>query len=181
MKKAFVLLICLFITYQGISQGLDLGVKAGVNFANITDASGLNNRTGFVAGVFVGGKLSEKVGLQGDVLYSQQGAELDLGDFNLNYINIPVVVKYYLFKGLNAQIGPQFGLLIDDETRTVVGEVINDIAVNNFDFSGVLGLGFELPLGLRFEGRYVFGLSDVAKSFDSRNSVVTLSVGLTLL
>ena len=39
---------CFHITF---AQGVDFGIKAGVNFANITDAS-IDNRTGFVAGIF---------------------------------------------------------------------------------------------------------------------------------
>jgi hypothetical protein len=186
MKK---LLLIALIGLYGLStqaQGLDFGIKAGVNFANITDATGLDNRTGFVGGLFLGAKLSDNLGIQVDALYSQQGAEFDLGSFNLDYINIPMVLKYYVAGGLNIQLGPQFGVLIDDDTQTVVGEVINDIATNDFDISGVVGLGLDIPFGLRLEGRYNFGLTDVpdepAIDFDKgKNSVVTLSLGYSFL
>lgn len=181
MKKYLILLI-VFISAGSISaQGLDFGVKAGVNFSSIRDASGLDNRTGFVAGVFVGGKINDKIGAQADLLYSQQGAEFELGDFNLDYLNIPIVLKYYLTNNFNLQVGPQFGVVINDEAQTVVGETINDIAANNFDMSAVVGLGVDIPFGLRLEGRYNFGLSDVSKDADGKNSVVTLSVGYSFL
>lgn len=180
MKK---LLLITLIGLCGLStqaQGLDFGIKAGVNFANITDATGLDNRTGFVGGLFVGAKLSDNLGIQVDALYSQQGAEFDLGSFNLDYINIPMVLKYYVAGGLNIQLGPQFGVLIDDDTQTVVGEVINDIATNDFDISGVVGLGLDIPFGMRLEGRYNFGLTAI--DFDKgKNSVVTLSLGYSFL
>lgn len=163
------------------AQGIDFGVKAGVNFANITDASGLSNRTGFVAGVFVGGKLNDNLGIQGDLLYSQQGAEFELGSFDLDYVNVPIVVKYYLTEGFNIQAGPQFGVLINDEVQTVIGEVINDIATNNFDVSGVVGVAYDLPMGLRVSGRYNFGLNDVPETGSGKNSVVTLAVGYSFL
>ena len=163
------------------AQGVDLGVKAGVNFANITDASGFSNRTGFVAGFFVGGKFNDKLGIQGELLYSQQGAEFELGDFDLDYVNVPVIVKYFVAQGFNIQAGPQFGVLVNDEARTVLGEVINDVATNDFDISGVVGLGYDFPLGIRVSGRYNFGLNDIPENGDGKNSVVTLALGYSFL
>lgn len=177
MKKVLILLL-IIVSSAGVSaQGIDFGVKAGVNFSSITDASGLDNRTGFVAGVFLGGKLGDKLGIQGDLLYSQQGAEFELGSFDLDYVNVPIVLKYFLTDNFNFQLGPQFGVLINDDAQTVVGETINDIATNNFDISAVLGIGYDLPMGIRLDGRYNFGLSDVAESGDGKNSVITLAVG----
>jgi hypothetical protein len=181
MKKIILGVFALFVFGNVTAQGLDLGVKAGVNFSNITDASGLSNRTGFVAGVFLGGKFNDNIGIQGELLYSQQGAEFELGDFDLDYVNVPILLKYYVKNGLNIQLGPQFGVIVNDEARTVVGEVIDDIATNDFDIAGVIGIGYDVPLGLRISGRYQFGLSDVPEMGEGKNSVVTLALGYSFL
>ncbi len=177
MKKVLILMLIIVSTAGVSAQGIDFGVKAGVNFSSITDASGLDNRTGFVAGIFVGGKIGDKLGIQADLLYSQQGAEFKLGDFDLDYVNVPIVAKYFLTDNFNFHLGPQFGVLVNDKAQTVVGETINDIATNNFDISAVLGIGYDLPMGIRLDGRYSFGLSDVAKSGSGKNNVITLAVG----
>jgi hypothetical protein len=104
-----------------------------------------------------------------------------LGEFNLDYVNVPLLVKYYVAQGLNIQAGPQFGVLVNDETQTVIGEVINDIATNDFDISGVIGAGYDFPFGVRVSGRYSFGLNDVPESGSGKNSVVTLAVGYSFL
>ncbi len=181
MKKLIVLICVVLVSFTGIAQGVDFGVKAGVNFATLNDATGFSNRTGFVAGIFVGGKFNDNIGIQADLLYSQQGGEFNLGDFNTDYVNVPVVLKYYIAQGLHAQLGPQFGVIINDDTQTVVGETINDIATNNFDISGIVGLGYDLPMGIRLEGRYNFGFTDVPKDVKGKNSVITLSVGYSFL
>lgn len=185
MKRFAAVVVLTLLSFSINAQGLDFGVKAGVNFANITDATGLDNRTGFVAGVFIGGKFNDKIGMQADLLYSQQGAEFEAGNFDLNYVNVPIVLKYYIAGGLNIQVGPQFGVLLDQETN-VISETIDDIATNDFDLSGIVGLGLDIPLGLRLEGRYNFGLTDVPDEpgidFDKgKNSVVTLSLGYSFL
>ncbi len=189
MKKIVIVFILALITTGASAQGVDFGIKAGVNFANISDAKqGATNldfsgKTGVVVGAFVGAKLNDRFGVQADLLYSQQGAEFDGGEFDLDYVNVPIVAKIYFFKGLHFQAGPQFGVIVNDEAKTLVGEVINDIAVNDFDVSGVVGLGYDVPLGLRLEARYNFGLSDVpdAPGASGKNSVVTLSLGYSFL
>ena len=185
MKKLMVVLTMVVLGSTVNAQGLDFGVKAGVNFANISDATGLDfeSKTGFVGGIFVGGKFNDRFGIQADLLYSQQGAKFDIGEFNLDYVNVPIVAKIYIAQGFHAQVGPQFGVIVNDDAQTVIGEVINDIAVNDFDVSGVVGLGYDVPLGLRIEGRYNFGLSDVPdeSGTSGKNSVVTLSLGYSFL
>lgn len=181
MKKVLLVLFVILSTIEISAQGLDFGIKAGVNFSSITDAAGLDNRTGFVAGVFLGGKLNDNLGVQADLLYSQQGAEFDLGNFNLDYINVPIVLKYYVSDGLNLQLGPQFGVIINDDAQTVFGETINDIATNNFDISAVFGLGYDFPMGIRLDGRYNLGLNDVSESVEGKNSVITLAIGYSFL
>ncbi|MBT8263657.1 MAG: PorT family protein [Bacteroidia bacterium] len=187
MKKYILLVIAIgLFSFTAQAQGIDFGVKAGVNFANITDASGLSNRTGFVAGFFVGGKLNDNIGIQADLLYSQQGAEFEFGDFNLDYVNLPVLLKYYVSERFNIQGGPQFGIVVNDDVNaTILGEIIDDLGTSDFDISAVIGLGYDLPMGLRVSGRYNIGLSDVPDdsrySTSGKNSVVTLAVGYSFL
>ena len=170
MKNFILIVLTAFLTTSVISQEIDLGLKAGANFASITDASGLSNRTGFLIGVFAGVKFSDKLGIQGDLLYSQQGANLDPKDINLNYINVPIVLKYYLIQGFNLQAGPQFGFIVDD-----------NIEAESFDLAGVLGLGYDFPFGIRIEGRHNFGLTDVFNSDKGKNSVTSIAIGYSFL
>ena len=109
MKNLFTIAIILIFGTSAFAQNADFGVKLGANFSSISDASRLSNKTGLHFGIFGGFKLSNRTRIQADVLYSQQGAETKDGKFDLNYINVPVVFKYFLFDGLNIQFGPQFG------------------------------------------------------------------------
>ncbi len=181
MKKFLFVLVLSLVYFTGFSQGFELGIKAGVNFATIRDASGFSNRTGFVIGGFVGGKFNDDWGIQADVLYSQQGGDFDLGEFDTDYINIPVVLEFYLAKRIQVHAGPQFGFLINDNAKTIAGNLISDIKTNSTDISGVVGVGVDLPLNLRLEGRYNFGFTDVPENAKGKNSVVTLSVGMSFL
>jgi hypothetical protein len=182
MKKLIVAVITLFIGTTAFSQEIDLGVKAGVNFSKISDVDNLSNKTGFQAGVFAGIKFTDKVGIQADVLYSQQGAEFDFGKFDVNYVNIPIVLKYYLVQGLNVQAGPQFGFVLDDDiyddsfgVHSVEGNA------EKSDVSAVVGAGYDFPFGIRVDARYNFGFTDVLKDEKSKNNVFSLALGYSFL
>jgi hypothetical protein len=44
-------------------------------------------------------------------------------------------------------------------------------ACNKFDLSVPLSIAYELPMGLTFEARYTYGVTNVGKdAFDSKNS-----------
>jgi len=180
MKNLIAAVIILFFGNTAISQEIDLGVKAGVNFATITDIDNLSSKTGFQAGVFAGIKFNDRIGVQADILYSQQGAKVDVAKFDLNYVNVSVVLKVYLFKGLNIQAGPQFGFIIKDEVYKIGnGGVKTD--VEKSDVSGVVGAGLDLPFGIRVDARYNFGFNDVLGSTDGKNSVTSIAVGYSFL
>jgi hypothetical protein len=194
MKRLFTLLFLTVITTT-TAQGLDLGFKLGFNFANVSGIEDFNQRTGLSAGLFAGAKLGDKIGLQVDALYSQQGAEVGatysdiVQDFNLDYVSIPVVLKYYLTDNLNIHAGPQIGILLNDQTG-VVGQVFDNIEADTVDWLGTLGIGLDLPLGLRAEARYSFGLTRVNGSVtipslptiqEGRTRMTTLSIGYSWL
>jgi hypothetical protein len=179
MNKFTILLLAILISATGVSQGIDLGVKVGANFATLSDAeNGPSSKTGFQAGIFAGLKLGDKIGIQADVLYSQQGAEFNATDFDLTYVNIPIVLKYYVIGGLNIQAGPQFGILVDDNIKELSSGILE---AESSDISAVAGLGFDLPFGLRIDGRYTFGFTEVIKDAKGKNTVITLAVGYSFL
>lgn len=194
MKRLFTLLTIIVMS-QVQAQGLDFGIKAGLNYANVSGIENFNQRQGISAGLFAGARLGDKLGFQIDALYSQQGAEVDqsisqvISEFNLDYISIPIVLKYYLTENVNIHAGPQLGILLNEET-SVFNQTISAVEANTADWLGTIGVGLDLPLGLRAEARYSFGLSRVNGSvslpdFDdlsnSRTQMTTLSIGYSWL
>ncbi len=183
MKKIILIVFTVLVTATSFAQGIDVGIKAGANFASLTDVDDVSTRTGLLIGAFVTLKFTDKMALQGDVLYSQQGATIDISgfeDIELDYIIFPVVFKYYIVKRLNIQAGPQFGSVINDNYNS---------DFESFDVSGVVGIGVDLPLNLRVTGRYNFGLNDISfvnfygndVTTNAKNSVFSLSVGFSFI
>lgn len=112
-KLKFTLIVLLMgagITSAFAQASVSLGIKGGLNFANVNATSvgaAYNSKTGYHAGAFVNIKLT-KLAIQPEVIYSVQGADAAAGNVELGYINIPILLKLYLVGGFNLQAGPQF-------------------------------------------------------------------------
>ena len=162
MKRTFLAIAAVIgFAFYGNAQNIHFGAKGGVNFADLSDVSA-DGRTGFHLGLLAEVGLG-KFSVQPEVLYSAQGVD----DINLDYLNIPVLAKYYVIQNLSLEAGPQFGFNTKEDD-------INDI--NTFDMGGAVGVGYKIG-SLFAQARYNFGFSDVADGGSAKNSVFQLSVG----
>ena len=193
MKKIILGSVILFFAGMLNAQVGGFGAKAGVNVATISgdDIDGdLNSRIGLYAGVYYEHYLSDQFSVQPELLYSMQGATGEESgtvegiaysaeaSVKLDYINVPVMAKYYPMPQLFLQAGPQFGFNISAKSKyevTINGETESEEGDLEDMKSLELGLGFGA--GYKFmdnagvEARYVIGMSEVAEDADVKNSV----------
>ena len=172
-------LILAFIAIIGISatsqaQLLKIGVKAGPNFSNFSGGIkeiDYKSRTSFHAGLVAEIKVLENFSVQPELLYSSQGAKVDgIGDFNLDYVSLPVMAKFYVVTDkLSLEAGPQFSFLVNDSQAAYDNQ--------DFDFGVAGGLGLNLTKSIFIQARYVVGLSEVSKYAEVKNSTFQLSAG----
>ncbi|KOS06011.1 hypothetical protein AM493_08155 [Flavobacterium akiainvivens] len=167
------------------------GVKGGVNFATVSgdDLGNPDSRTSFHAGVFGEFPVAEIFSLQVEALYSGQGFDLDFegpdgdkAEVQLDYINVPVLAKFYLMEGLSIEAGPQFSFLVNDEfdfnPNSDNGDVpLDNVDINKFDFGVTGGLTFQTAMGLFATARYTQGLSEIVDNVDAKNAVFQVGVG----
>lgn len=187
MKKVLLATIAFAaISMSSFAQeGFGWGVKAGINGADLTNADNSKMKIGFTAGVFVDYKFCNWFGASADVLYSAQGAKVKKNkdaNMNLNYLNIPLLAKFYVVNGLHIDLGPQFGFLMSAKAKLDGDKVSMKNECKSFDFSVPVGVGYEFPMGLKIDARYAFGLTKVPKEIEEydqnfKNSVVSLTVG----
>jgi hypothetical protein len=182
MKKLiFSMAFVAFFTTGVMAQGVGVGVKAGLNFANQTLSSGAfsatpDGRTSFHAGVFATFKFGS-FGLQPEVLYNSVGAKYSSSDVaKIDYVSVPVLLRFNFAKIVNIHAGPQFGILLSAKRDDVD---VKD-SLESSDLSLASGIGLDLPMGLTASARYVIGLKDINASsagVNTKNHVLQLSVG----
>ena len=194
MKKNFVLLIAFSMALYATGQArFELGAKLGANISSASIGGGnfsANSFTSIHGGLFTLLKIGN-IGIQPELLFSRQGTELSIStsadpiQYKFSYLNVPILIKFYLPLGINFQGGPQIGFLQDTEIKGDTTNVIKKFLDN--DFAIALGLGWDAPFGLQFNVRYVIGLTDIAdeqggslmpNSFDSfKNTNFQVSLG----
>lgn len=203
MKKIIlitVMTVFCFIanTQDEPSNGTEIkfGLKSGLNFAMIVgdDTDNFDGKFGFHAGAVVEFPISEKFSVQPELLYSSQGDKetsegMDI-KYNFDYLNLPIMAKYYFTEEFSLAAGPQIGFLLSGEVKG--GGVSIDIkdVLKDIDFGLGFGLGYELENGLNFSGRFNFGISNIVDNNGSilgeqidfadstnQNNVFQLSVG----
>lgn len=181
MKKIFLSLVIVALSFVTYGQAkVELGLKAGANFAN-TDIDNAESITAFHGGAYGLMKIAN-IGVQPEILWSKQGNDLSgLGELDLNYVNIPVMLKLYMPLGLNLQAGPQFGILLSSDATAPDGTDFSD-TLSDSDLSAALGAGWDAPFGLQFNARYVLGLSDIndGQGESIKNRTFQLSIGYRL-
>ncbi len=158
----------------GGDPGLRLGVEGGVNLANL-QGQNVNDifasRLGFVGGAFLDLPLSPSLAIQPEVLYEQKGGKFNGNPYQLDYIEIPILLDVTLVGPLGVILGPSFNSEVADNG------VVN---VNRTDVGLMLGAQVNMD-PILVSGRYEVGLNDVSSSQKIQNGTFTFLVGLSIL
>lgn len=187
MKNIFLLLFFLLPVYLYSQQnknynqdhGIGIGIKAGINFANITNASSINSssQTGFHVGAFFAPPSRSLFGYRAELIYSRQGYNYETnsntGSVNLNYILLPQLTVINITKFVQLQIGFQVAYLISakaDSTQvsplsgTPYGKLLD--YYNRFDYGAAGGIEIHPFKGLLIGARYNISFGDLYKNAD---------------
>jgi hypothetical protein len=167
---ALVLLLTLTMINVAQSQ-LQLGVKAGINVANV-DYENFENKniirfnTGLVSQI----DFNSTLFLRPELIYSVKGWGFDDGSMNLHYLNMPVLLGYKPIKKLSVLLGPELGYLL----RTVrKPESPNfDSPYEKIDYGISIGASYNVAKSTAIEVRYTYGFDTLLKGFtrDANNN-----------
>ena len=173
------------------------GVIAGVNFSKFGgDADGANGRMGLVAGIFSRNEFTDQIGIEAQVLYSQQGIEGNFDDevdgaLKLSYLKVPVLLTWAAPTRGDARVrprvfaGPAFGFKAACKVSASAGAASLsvpcediDLEFKSFEVSAVGGIGVDISQ-ITLQLRYDLGLTDIDKSnlASIKNRVLSILAG----
>lgn len=197
--------------------------RIGVSIANMTNNDFVSSngsssgqvikskyKTGLMAGADVEYQFHPVLSVSLGGYYSNQGSRYsnynegdeDTGEYigysdhhtDLQYLNVPLMLNWYVAEGFALKAGVQVGLLLDskqerDETPFTIGKdgtqthedtktVPFSTDYRNTDISIPVGLSYEY-MNVVLDARYNIGLTNLldANVASSKNSVFTFSVG----
>jgi hypothetical protein len=180
IKGFSIVLLTVFALTANAQSKFRFGAAIGINNASFTgrDAIGASAKTDLNVGVISEFKLPKVLGFELDILYSKKGSANINHPFlmNLNYVDIPLVVKLYVKEVISVQLGAQYSKLL---TANFLGVDIKDEFISN-DFAAVFGLGVDLNR-IHLSFRYDLGIPEITLD-DSiiKNDMVTVSLGVWL-
>lgn len=190
-KILITVLVLTLSTTAALAQGFKIGAKAGADIHKIDGKAFKDNFSyGYHLGGFAEIGLTKKLGIQPEVLFSQVNVDTsenfsDVYAFNsvsrvqLKYLKIPLLLNYNPNPFVSLQVGPQFGVLMDQDKSLLKN---GREAFSKGDFSMLGGLQLNISK-LKIYGRYAVGLSninDIDNQDKWKNQTIQLGVGIAL-
>ncbi len=185
MKKNLLWTLAIFLFAIANSNGQEavFGIRLGANLSSISSSDIPkdleDSRLGVVVGFLAEYPLNENWSLQPEFQYSSMGNDDE--SLRVDYLQLPIFIKYNISELFNVHIGPQASLKIwewEDKTTSQAN-------FNTFNFSAVAGFGVNITENFFADIRYAFGVTNI---FDTTNSLdiegntrnIQLSVGYKL-
>ena len=194
MRSLAAVIVLLLACASPAAAQITYGVKAGVNFANVSfdgeDDVPSSGRVGVLAGAFATVPVASWLTIQPEAIYTVKGASLDVfdieSDYIVDYLEVPVLVRVPVRSRVYVAAGPSFAFQIRARSRTSFAGSTQELdigdSVESFDIGIVGAAGFQMGRWV-FDGRYTHGLSDTdadtRDNFKIRNRVFSLSAGFT--
>jgi hypothetical protein len=184
---------------------MKIGIKAGLNFANVTKASSVNSssHTGFMVGAFLAPPSPGIFAYRTEVIFSRQGydfkAGANTGTVDLNYIILPQMMGINITKFVQLQFGAQMAFLLNAkvDSAKAASTQANPYSqlmdyYNRIDYGAAAGIEICPFKGLIIGGRYNISFGNLYKDLenptpgttpsfipkvDAKNNVVQLFIG----
>ena len=159
----------------------NVGVKLGGNFEQISSAP-LKSGPGLLVGVYASksvGKFGVRIEATGSTAqyktkypaayYVTHTPGMDtntVGNFQVVYINVPLLFEYIATPKLHLLVGPQFGYMasITDKNKVYADIYGNSNILTTTDFSLVGGVEYVITKRMQVGARFVKGVTDVNNS-----------------
>ena len=189
MKKVFVLIAAAIVSMSAMAQ-VQFGAKVGVDATNFWGKD-VNHgmQLNYQAGLLMEYKFSDKFAIAPEAVFAAQGGKFKLAEvannkvnntFTTNYINVPVMLKYYVAPAFSIDFGPQVGFNVYSKHK--IGDLdpvdIKD-GTKSVDFGAGLGCTYNLSEKTFVQARYTLGLTDVFEGdSDTKNGNIQLAFGV---
>ena len=188
MKKVFVLIAAAIVSMSAMAQ-VQFGAKVGVDMTNFWGSDTEHGmQPNYQAGALMEYKFSDHFGIAPEIVFAAQGGKHKAGGvttkFNTNYINIPVMLKFYASDKFSVDFGPQLGINVYSKFTVSGGgaDVTTDIkdGTKTVDFGLGLGGTYNLTEKAFVQARYTMGLTEVFKDEVSaaKNGNIQLAFGM---
>ena len=198
MKKVIIMLAAAMVSMGAMAQ-VQFGAKVGADLTNFWgDEVEHGMKPGYQVGVLMEYKFNDKFAIAPEAVFATQGGKYTEKEdgikeeitANTNYINVPVMLKYYVAPNFSLDFGPQLGINVYSKfsaktTGTLAGVTVSEketIDVKDdteaIDFGVGLGCTYNLTENAFLQARYTMGLTKVFEDVDGcKNANIQVAFG----
>ena len=203
MKKILMAIVAVLFAAPSFAQyssgGFNLsestlyyGLRMGPTFSTLTgDYADLGTKVGMNLGAVVGARVSEAtpIFLESGLYYSMRGAKTGKTSAGLNYLELPILIKYGVQVAdeiaILPYVGPYFAYGISGKYKIQNGDVV--AKRGSYNYFNHWDMGFKIGCGAEYnklyaELGYQIGVSNLAKENPadekSHTSAIYFNVGV---
>jgi len=185
MKKLLTTLLIMYGCANTSIAQIQIGIKQGINFSNFSyvisdetaqfyDSFDVKGSAGFHLAGSMNYKFTDQIGLQVEMMFSQQGARFDLVEivfFNqdvyfveyelkrrMNYLNFPFMLNYQALSGLNFEGGFGLGFLLSSKDAYKTETNIAELFFNNAQLNEFIGIRDQDSKEIHYGAELYFAL-----------------------
>ncbi len=202
MKKFFVLIAAAIVCMSASAQ-VQFGAKVGFDMTHFWGEDAPHGlQPNYQVGLMMEYKFNPKFAIAPEVVFAAQGGkasdEVDVedvpgsvnaeGTFHTNYINVPLMLKFYATPSFSIDFGPQVGFNVyskitaSGKVGTIEAKETIDLKDNTktVDFGLGLGATYNLTNNAFVQARYTLGLTNVFDVHDSheKNGNAQIAFGM---
>jgi len=160
-------------------HSIGIGIKAGFNFANVTNAAAINgsSRAGYHFGLFLAPSSKGFLGSRTELLYSRHGYDYKTdtvnGAVNLDYIMLTQMMAFHITKYFELHLGGYSAYLLNAKADTMQKALAGTPYAsyssilsfyNRFDYGFGVGAEVHPVAGLLIGVRYQLSFSNLFKT-----------------
>ena len=181
MKKIAIALMCTILaTGAAMAQKqFTFGPKIGVDYTHywgedVNHGGQLN----YQAGLFMEYRFTNKFSIAPEVVFAAQGGKSGNNTIHVNYVNIPLMFKFYVAPAFSIDLGPQLGINVYSK-YTPKGGTAQDINyAKDVDFGVGLGATYNIASDVFVQARYTMGMTKAFKvGHKQKNGNAQIAIG----
>ena len=180
MKKIIIALVCLLLTAGAAmaQKRFTFGPKVGFDITHLWGEGASHGvKLGYQVGLFMEYRFTDRFSVAPEVVFAAQGGTHDKTTRYINYINVPVMLKFYVAPAFSIDLGPQVGF-------NVYSKMTNSGAILDFkkdtkdiDFRVGLGATYNITNDVFVQARYTMGMTKVYEYQKGKNGNAQIAIG----
>ena len=149
-KITIIIVVILLISNNIYTQEFKAGINIGIS---TTQVSGDNlagfHKAGIILGGFVNRNINQLLSLQLEMMFIQKGSSNTnknnlIADVYLDYIEVPLLIKYRQSENISIESGIHTSALINGYYHDLYGKLDNQTGFDNFDLGVSLGVTYKI-------------------------------------